>query len=293
MAEEWIESGVPKWVTLVDELLFVLASAAFIRGSYDFFPGMPFERYVEGCDLFVGGSSVYLALSCFAAFEIIEDARISKTPAIPAKLIEQALYLLGSIFFLLGTVLFTPPAQAVRTASEVGAELVYSVFGRTYYISGGAAPEPPEASLVTGDELFVIGSILFSIAAFVSALTASGESGSDALSILRRRTSVAVASLFELGGVAFIVGTLGFYPAGPLGMATCPEGTTKLETGGALLFVAGSIAYTLGSMMILAFEVWNTYKYERETGKPTSPAEWAADSSTFLSTLEDRGEEEE
>ena len=164
--------------------------------------------------------------------------------------------------------------------------------GQSWSIQFSAAPEPPEASLVTGDELFVIGSILFSIAAFVSALTASGESGSDALSILRRRTSVAVASLFELSGVAFIVGTLGFYPAGPLGMATCPEGTTKLETGGALLFVAGSIAYTLGSMMILAFEVWNTYKYERETGKPTSPAEWAADSSTFLSTLENRGEEE-
>ena len=48
--------------------------------------------------------------------------------------------------------------------------------------------------------------MLFSIAAFVSALKAAGESGSDATSVLRRRTSVASASLFELGGVAFVVG---------------------------------------------------------------------------------------
>ena len=39
MAQAWISAGVPRWITLVDELLFVLASLMFVAGSFDFFLG--------------------------------------------------------------------------------------------------------------------------------------------------------------------------------------------------------------------------------------------------------------
>ena len=52
LASEWIDAGVPKWVTLIDEALFVLASAMFVRGSLDFFPGVSAARYLEGCQLY-------------------------------------------------------------------------------------------------------------------------------------------------------------------------------------------------------------------------------------------------
>lgn len=71
LASEWIEAGVPKWVTLIDEALFVLASAMFVRGSLDFFPGVSAARYLEGCQLYVVGSTIYLLLALFAAHEVL------------------------------------------------------------------------------------------------------------------------------------------------------------------------------------------------------------------------------
>ncbi|EOD06491.1 hypothetical protein EMIHUDRAFT_446502 [Emiliania huxleyi CCMP1516] len=245
MAAAWIDGGVPRWVTLVDEVLFVVASAAFIKGSLDFFPGVPLQSYIEGINLFFAGSAVYTVLAVFAAYEIVEDAKLSGREAPPAKLVEQALYLLGSVFFLLGTAEFTPPAES----SAEDAAVSVSVLGRTFFL--GSAASIPEDTLAMGDELFILGSFLFSVAAFISAIDVSGESTGDEVSVLQRRTSVAVASLFELGGSggrsaasrlgsAVRLGTPCFYPAGPMGMSACPEGTETLTRVGAALFVAGS-----------------------------------------------------
>mmetsp|Transcript_14041 Transcript_14041/g.45104 ORF Transcript_14041/g.45104 Transcript_14041/m.45104 type:complete len:363 (-) Transcript_14041:124-1212(-) len=260
MAAAWIDGGVPRWVTLVDEVLFVVASAAFIKGSLDFFPGVPLQSYIEGINLFFAGSAVYTVLAVFAAYEIVEDAKLSGREPPPAKLVEQALYLLGSVFFLLGTAEFTPPAES----SAEDAAVSVSVLGRTFFL--GSAASIPEDTLAMGDELFILGSFLFSVAAFISAIDVSGESTGDEVSVLQRRTSVAVASLFELGGVAFIIGTPCFYPAGPMGMSACPEGTETLTRVGAALFVAGSVFYTIGSLIILAFEAWLTFFRGDEAG---------------------------
>ena len=122
---------------------------------------------------------------------------------------------------------------------------------------------PQESSLLVGDELFVLGSIMFSIAAFVSAVRTSGESATDDNSVLRRRIAVAVASLYELGGVAFVVGTLGFIPAGPLGISACPEGAETLGRAGAYLFLGGSFLYTFGSLLALWCVATLTYGDQR------------------------------
>ena len=44
MALEWITNGVPRWVTLLDEVVFVVASLVFVAGSFDFYPGVEFEK---------------------------------------------------------------------------------------------------------------------------------------------------------------------------------------------------------------------------------------------------------
>ena len=47
--------------------------------------------------------------------------------------------------------------------------LTLALFGRKYYLAGiWEVPEPTDSALFEGDELFVLGSILFSVAAFVS-----------------------------------------------------------------------------------------------------------------------------
>ena len=75
LMDKWIAAGVPRWLTLTDEILFLLASLIFLKGSFDFFPGTPFPQYVEGCQYFIVGSVIYLGLAVFATYEISADAR--------------------------------------------------------------------------------------------------------------------------------------------------------------------------------------------------------------------------
>lgn len=273
LAQSWIGAGVPKWVTLLDEVLFVLASAMFVRGSLDFFPDASAQSYLEGCELFMAGSAAYLWLAVFAAYEVVEDARLSGKPVSNAAIIEQGLYVIGSYLFLLGTALFTPDlstgldsaaaAAAAGGADPPAGELIINFLGQNYYFSSGKLPAPPDTSVMRGDELFVLGSVIFSIAAFVSALAAMDEDLEDnEEAVIRRRTSVACASLYELGGVCFVVGNLGFVPASTLGITACPTGTHNLMTGGATCFVAGSCLYLLGSLLILTYQTWSTYRID-------------------------------
>ena len=275
LAGRWLSAGGPRWVTLIDEALFVVGAAVFLIGSYDFYPGLPFTRYVEGCELFIIGSAIFVGLSLFAAFEIFEDAKLAGEPPDVASLFEESMYIVGSSLFLVGTVLFTPPldgatdaavaaAEAARAADMGSSDPLLSVtwFGKTIDLvvqADGEPPEPTESAIAKGDILFVFGSILYSVAAFVSGLKAAGESTAGPGAALRRRTAVATASLYELGGVAFVVGTLGFVPAPVLSIASCPEGVTKLTSAGATLFVAGSAAYLIGSTLTLLVTASLTY----------------------------------
>ena len=42
----------------------------FVRGSLDFYPGVSPALYLEGCQLFMVGSTIYLLLALFAAHEV-------------------------------------------------------------------------------------------------------------------------------------------------------------------------------------------------------------------------------
>ena len=162
---------------------------------------------------------------------------------------------------------------------ESTADLLLSVqwFGKTIELvvnEGGAPPEPTEVAIERGDILFVVGSALYSVAAFTSGLKAAGDSTAGPGAALRRRTAVATASLYELGGVAFIVGTLGFIPASVLSIDTCTEGVAKLSSAGATLFVAGSVLYLVGAVLTLGVTAWLTYDGPDDAFSPTSSSSW-------------------
>lgn len=188
LAGRWIASGGPRWATLLDEGIFVLGSLMFVVGSYDFYPGTPFPKYVEGCELFIVGSLLFLGLSLFAAFEIFSDAKLTGKPPNAGQLFEESLYILGSALFWWGTVEFTPPlngmdgldgvAQAAAGAASAawdypGPEPLVSVkwFGKTIELvvnDVGQLPEASEAEIEKGDLLFVLGSIVYSMAGEVA-----------------------------------------------------------------------------------------------------------------------------
>lgn len=138
LAASWIQAGVPKWVTLIDEALFVAASAMFVRGSLDFYPDVSMTRYLEGCQLFTVGSVIYLLLAIFAAYEALENAKLTRTPVPPAAIFEQALYVTGSVLFLAGTALFTPDLP-VESISEAAAAMADDAVRRP-------PPSPPPTS---------------------------------------------------------------------------------------------------------------------------------------------------
>ncbi|KAL1522320.1 hypothetical protein AB1Y20_017312 [Prymnesium parvum] len=265
MDADWISRGVPRWVTLLDEVLFVCSSAIFVEGSRDFFPDSPFPQYVEGCELFIVGSALNVALALFRAYETFVDAKLNGKPPAWADLAEQALYVLGSLLFLAGTILFTPPLGPYPS-TDVSADSASRVlqvpwFGRTYalIVQGTELPEPPTNDIATGDIYFIAGSVLYSVAAFVSALRAAGESGGGSTDAVRRRTAVATGTLYQLGGVAFVIGTLGFIPDSVLGITACPGGKQNLEFMGAALFLVGSSAYFLGALLTLVVVAYLTY----------------------------------
>ena len=297
LAKTWIDAGIPKWVTLVDEVLFVIASVMFVRGSFDFLPGTSPQDYLDGCTLFIIGSMVYLALALFEAYERAEDAKLQGRGSIaPAELVEQMLYVLGSAFFLIGTVLFTPNLNGsddvlpalVEGAGDEAQQVTISFLGRQFFLASGSLPEVPDSSIFTGDQFFVLGSVLFSVAAFVSALIgAGGSSSDDPLTVLRRRTSIACASLYELGGVAFVVGTIGYIPASTIGIGACPDGARTLQFAGGTMYIAGSVLYLIGSLLTLVFQTWQTYKDGDSGGFVGTRSVAASPASPMHSTVQD------
>lgn len=216
LAGRWLAAGAPRWFTLVDEALYFVASILFVVGSFDFFPGTSLANYVTGCELFIIGSAIFLALALVSAFQIWDDVRRPRAqPLGPFVLLEEALYIVGSGLFLAGTVLFIPPLDgdaslpaAVAAGVAAGAgEIQTQVLTVPYFglktievviREGAADPTPTIANVEFADELFVAGSILFAAAAFVSAVDASSSErmATEPGVSLRRATAVATASLY-------------------------------------------------------------------------------------------------
>lgn len=162
MVADWISRGVPRWITLIDEFLYVVSSAIFIDGSRDFFPGTPFSQYVHGCKLFVIGSALNVLLAIFSTYEIFADAQlVGRRPKL-ADLVEQGLFVGGSLLFLVGTLLFTPPLTPFGETEAIDSSMRpvdVMWFGKKLQLVevGGVTPEPAQSAIEMGDISFIAG----------------------------------------------------------------------------------------------------------------------------------------
>lgn len=196
------------------------ASCIFIAGSVCFVPQYAdnVATLFAGCILFIVGSAIYLfictatlseALLCgFSNYEIWENA----------------MYLAGSLLYLVGSVLYLPARVDIIEMSMMSISLsqvcaLSNVKDRQYY----------------GTVLFIAGSFLFVLAAFVNALNPrrSDETSS--------RLVTGTTSCYMIGSLLFAVGSVAFLPK----FGCSPD----LLDLGAWCFIWGSTFFLLGDML--------------------------------------------
>mmetsp|Transcript_88191 Transcript_88191/g.205194 ORF Transcript_88191/g.205194 Transcript_88191/m.205194 type:complete len:262 (-) Transcript_88191:62-847(-) len=204
------------------EGLDILGGVAFIAGSACFLPCFSHQLHVflTGCGLFVMGSLIYCGICTFSLIESVREKGFRTFEAC-----ENALYLVGSGVFVVGTIMYWPPE-----AHHKGIEwLVESISLGVYF--NLFTPE------FEGTLLFILGSFLFVCAAFVNGLDQQTFDSSES------RLLGATTSLYMAGSLLFVMGSVAFLP--DMG---CSE---QMLTVGAWCFVAGSVLYTVGSVISL------------------------------------------
>jgi len=137
------------------------------------------------------------------------------------EILEQGLYVTGSIFFMVGTIIWDPGLEGIFNDAMTG-------LSRDWW-------------LAFADVLFMVGSLEFAFAAYVNALSIWEVHYNRSL----RKYALATATCFEFGGFCFIAGTMGFVPHKYVGCNACME---QLGCG---FFLVGSILYFVGSTLSL------------------------------------------
>lgn len=218
----------------VIESLDLIASIIFVVGSVCFLPeyAKEVDLFVFGCNLFVGGSIVYVLIAGLSLAETVQQKGWSAFEAW-----EYMGWVFGSVVFLIGTVLYFPD----RETCERGAEELNNNHA-TDVCHSLAQHVNKNSKQFWGTILFISGSSMFVIAIFINALTQTKfESKNERM--------VAVISFnFLVGSLLFCMGSIAFLP----NMGCGPE----MVTIGAWMFIIGGGFFVVGS--IVSF--WRTSK---------------------------------
>lgn len=213
----------PVWKMYIVEMLDLLGGFVFLVGTLCFFPEVVVNRRVcvIGCDLFILGSAIYLIQHTLTLYEAV--SRRNK-----AELGQSLLYFVGAIFFLVGTVLYWPEHAETSTI-----EFVKSVsLGSSFHMDSET-----EATI-----LFIIGSLLFAVAAFQNAVWQQARIyETDRLG----RLAMAATVCYLLGSVLFTIGSVGFFP-------WLNKETYMVWRLGVWILVIGCILFLGGSIFSLA-----------------------------------------
>eukprot|EP00931_Biecheleriopsis_adriatica_P087657 TRINITY_DN62089_c0_g1_i1.p1 TRINITY_DN62089_c0_g1~~TRINITY_DN62089_c0_g1_i1.p1 ORF type:complete len:489 (-),score=51.72 TRINITY_DN62089_c0_g1_i1:224-1690(-) len=134
-----------------------------------------------------------------------------------SEIIEQCMYMAGSIIFTAGTLIWDP--EFVR-------------------FFGGPRIDHTDW-LAVADVLFMAGSFMFTFAAYNNALQIYSKHVHKVL----RNYAIAVATCYEFGGFCYIAGVMGFIPARWSG---CNSNMEKIGTS---FFIMGSVLYLVGSFI--------------------------------------------
>jgi len=200
------------------ETLDLCGGFIFLAGSICFLPAFSHELniFLAGCVLFVVGG-VLSASIC--SFSLVESVRTKGVKTFEA--CQNALYLVGSIFYVAGSILYWPPEAHHKGMDWLVQNMSLGVYFNLF---------DPEFE---GTVLFIIGSIFFVLAAFVNGLDQRGHSNGSMMT--------ATTSLYMSGSLLFVFGSVAFLP--DMG---CNEHIFAL---GAWSFVIGSVFYVAGSVI--------------------------------------------
>jgi hypothetical protein len=227
---------------LAVEVVEVLAGLVFVVGSVCFLPqySHDLEAFLLGCFLFVVGSVLYVVICSITLAEAVRYEGVWSAEAA-----ENALYTAGSWVFLVGTFLYWPPEAHYGNIQWFQMHLSLSAYFNTF------------STEFEGTVLFIIGSLMFVLAAFVNGLNQRAPFDN-----VRSRLLTATTSLYMAGGLLFVMGSVAFLPN--LG---CGE---IMEAFGAWLFIVGSVAFVFGGVVSIV-RTW-TFLGDKEqeplVGKP-------------------------
>jgi len=205
--------------TYVIEISEIVAAVIFVLGSVCFLPSFSkdLEVFLAGCALFIVGAIIYVVVCLITYVEAVAE----KGP-FSYEAWEHALYTIGSWIFLAGTVLYWP--------SEAHTDYIQALQGCSLGQYFNLFTPEFEGSI-----LFIVGSVLFALAAFLNALN-QRRFDMDASQLL-----TAITSLYMAGSLLFVMGSVAFLP--DLGC------NTQMLTIGAWCFIIGSAFYLIGACL--------------------------------------------
>lgn len=219
------------------DVLDITAGLIFVVGSACFLPCfvVHLEVFIEGCFLFVVGCVIYTGISGFCLWEAVTMKGLSASEST-----EQLMYLIGSVAFLVGTVLYWPNHSEILFMSwakkhSLGA--YFHLFSAEY----------------EGTLLFILGSIFFAAAAFVHGHRHQRNKS------LHARIHGAMTVTYIAGSLFLVVGSIAFLPE------VSPKGSEELVvTIGAICYIVGSTLYVVGGVLSMAITWLFTHDPEKE-----------------------------
>lgn len=140
----------------VIEGLELLANLIFVLGSACFWPAYAHDMdvFLTGCELFILGSFVYCCITVYTLCEAVHY----HDHILNFESIEHVLYLLGSMLYLIGTVMYWPPEVDRYHMTWLAKHLSLGVYFNLF------------STQFEGTILFMVGSAFFAFASFVNGL---------------------------------------------------------------------------------------------------------------------------
>lgn len=217
------------------ELGYLCGSLLFGVGTLYFFPVEGLEDFRLGCRFYEIGSVLFLGLTLYTELDHYkakkrgDQGRDVKN----RELLEQLLYVFGSLVFFVGTLLYDPPVVDF---------LAWVFASRRGRIVNTAAV------------FFMLGSFLFSLGSYVNALSIF-----EAPRMLRKH-QIRVTTCYQFGGLFFIAGTMGYVDAF--------EPNYLLKLCATWLYMAGCCFYITGSgLSFVAVVARRQKRWERKVAE--------------------------
>jgi len=209
------------YIAYVIELLDLLANATFVAGSVCFLPRFEhsMDVFLLGCGLFIAGSFIYCCITLYTMLEALYHTGYTWA----FETVEHFLYFMGSVLYLVGTVMYWPSEvhryHLTWLAQHLSLGVYFNIFSTQF----------------EGTILFMVGSVLFAFAAFVNGLS---QRSFDSTA---NRLLTCITSLYLGGSVLFVMGSGAMLPE-----MNCGDEMTHV---GAILYVIGSVLFLFASFV--------------------------------------------